>query len=405
MANLNRKIYIDERLCTNCGACVDSCLFGALSLDNEKAIIDYNSCTLCGACVDECPVSAIIKQDTEIEDITGDFNDYAGVMIWGEVEAHGDLSPVSLELLNIARQLADRKKVQLSITILGNGVANLAEYAIKHGADRVFIVDSTEFSDFLEERYIDAIAYIVNKYKPEIFLGGSTLSGRRLLPRLAVRLKTGLTADCTDLNIDPDTGILLQTRPAFGGNIMATIACPNYRPQMATVRHKVFTEALSDDSRSGDIIKIEIEEIKIARVAKALLKRIDESTEEEIPVTDADIIVAGGRGVGGQEGFNVLRELAAIFGGTIAASRAAVDSGWVPYHRQVGQTGRTVAPKLYIACGISGAIQHKVGMQTSNYIVAINKDKSAPIFDIADIGIVGDLFDVVPALVKELQAK
>ncbi len=397
---MNEKIIIDDTLCSLCGVCSTACPFGAIALSEDKVVIDFSACTLCGACIDSCPCGAIAR--SEASQNAPQIPDSSGVWVWGEIEPCGRLSPVVFELLNIGRKLAGKRRCELGLVIVGHNIAHLAEEAIARGADRVFLIDSPRFEQFIEENHAEAIAFAVNKYSPEILLGGSTLSGRRLMPRLAVRLKTGLTADCTDLDIDDATGLLLQTRPAFGGNIMATIACPNHRPQMASVRHKVFPEAPADSSRKGEIVTIDSGEIAINTLAKAIIERIDESAECEMPITEADIIVAGGRGVGGAEGFELLRELASLLGGTIAASRAAVDAGWVPYNRQVGQTGRTVAPKLYIACGISGAIQHKVGMQTSEFIVAINKDKSAPIFDIANIGIVGDLFEVVPSLIREL---
>ncbi len=396
-----KRISIDSELCTGCGLCVGGCPRNAIVVENGCARIDFRLCDLCGSCVEICPVGAIERKAPVVGRGT-DLDDYDGIWIWGEVDSERRLSPVVFELLNIGRSLAEKRGTSLSVVVVGDGIAELAKGAVERGADRVYLVDAPEYKDFIEERYVDAIAHLVERYRPEIILGGATMSGRRLMPRLAVRLKTGLTADCTGLDIDPETGGLLQTRPAFGGNIMATIVCPNNRPQMATVRHKTFAEAERKSGLEGEIVEIDANEIALENLTKLLLSRVDEQDKGELSIVDADIIVSGGRGVGGPDGFEPLKELARLLGGAVGASRPTVDSGWIPYHHQVGQTGRTVAPKLYIACGISGAIQHKVGMQTSDFIVAINKDKTAPIFDIADIGIVGDLFDVVPALIKRL---
>jgi len=389
--------------CTGCGLCVPECIYNAIKLEGDVARIDFDLCTLCGACVDVCPVGAIELLTFAKKTGTEDLESYDGVWVWGEVTVDGELAPVVFELLNIGRSLADKRGTYLGVALVGSGVSELAERAIERGADRVFVVDAVEYRDFIEERFTDAIEHLVKRYRPEILIGGATMSGRSLMPRIAVRLKTGLTADCTGLDIDPDSGNLVQTRPAFGGNIMATILCPNHRPQMASVRHKVFSEAPVEASRKGEIVVVDASEIALEKLAKRLLQRVDEQDSGELSIVDADIIVSGGRGVGGPEGFEPLRELAHLLGGALGASRPTIDSGWLPYHHQVGQTGRTVAPKLYIACGISGAVQHKVGMQTSDFIVAINKDEDAPIFEIADIGIVGDLFEVVPALIKKLK--
>lgn len=400
---INIEIIPEE--CTGCRKCLPSCPYGAISIENEIAVIDYDTCTLCGACVDDCPFDAIVLRHEEKPKAFGtpDKESYEDVWVYGEITPEGELAPVVYELLNEGRRLADVLDSRLCAVIVGDGIGELANDAISRGADVVYTVDSPVYADFIEEKIATALEHVARKFKPEIILTGATVIGRSLAPRLAIKLETGLTADCTSLDIDPETGDLLQTRPAFGGNIMATILCPEHRPQMATVRHKVFKEAQPDTSRTGEIIEIDPNEIALQEFAKVITERIDESDDEELNIIDADIIVAGGRGVGGPEGFEPIRELAHLLGGAVGASRAAVDAGWIPYRSQVGQTGKTVAPKLYIACGISGAVQHKVGMQTADTIVAINKDKSAPIFEIADIGIVGNLFEVIPPLIRKLK--
>jgi electron transfer flavoprotein alpha subunit len=272
---------------------------------------------------------------------------------------------------------------------------------ISRGADNVFLVEAEELENFQDEPYTNILVELIQRYKPEIFLCGATSIGRALISRVAVKIKTGLTADCTGLDIDLSKKILLQTRPAFGGNIMATIITPNHRPQMATVRHKVFEEAKPDRNRRGRIIKENFEK-RFLFSRTRLLDIVEEITEIK-NLSEADIIVSGGRGLQRGENFKLIEDLAKVLDGAVGASRAAVDSGWISYSHQVGQTGRTVCPKLYIAVGISGQIQHLVGMQSSKVIVAINKDPYAPIFKVATYGIVGDLFEVLPFLTRRLK--
>ena len=272
---------------------------------------------------------------------------------------------------------------------------------IHRGVDNVYVVDTGALEKFNDEPYSKVMADLVCEHKPEIILCGATAVGRSFFPRVAVELKTGLTADCTGLAIDSDRRLLLQTRPAFGGNIMATIVCPEDRPQMATVRHKVMQEAICDNKRKGNVIKKEIK-------AKGLTSRtqvlnVVKELANSINIIDANVIVSGGRGMGKPENFKMLEELASVLGGAVGASRAAVDSDWIAYAHQVGQTGKTVCPTVYIACGISGAIQHLVGMQSADIIIAINKDPDAPIFGVATYGIVGDLFEVIPKLTAEFK--
>jgi electron transfer flavoprotein alpha subunit len=290
---------------------------------------------------------------------------------------------------------------QVSGVLIGNNLADQLDEIIWHGADSIYLVEAPEIANFQDEPYTNILVELVKKYKPEILLCGATAIGRSLISRVAINIKAGLTADCTGLDIDPEKKILLQTRPAFGGNIMATIISPNFRPQMATVRHKVFQPMTPDKHRKGKIIRESFD--SSLYVSRTKLLGIVEEIETLVNLAEADIIVSGGRGMGGPENFKLLEELAHVIGAAVGASRAAVDSGWIPYSHQVGQTGRTVAPKIYIACGISGQIQHLVGMQSSKVIVAINKDPEAPIFKVATYGIVGDLFQVVPALTKRFK--
>jgi len=286
--------------------------------------------------------------------------------------------------------------------LIGANVEEMAPELIERGADTVYVVDAPELEHYLDEPYANAVAMLIAKHRPEIVLSGATTVGRSLIPRVAIQVRAGLTADCTGLDIDGEKGLLLQTRPAFGGNIMATIVCPNHRPQMATVRHKVMRALVPDPRRAGRIIRETIPKKLLASRTEYL--RFVKDVTQAVNIAEADIIVSGGRGVGGPEHFKVIEELAATIRGAVGASRAAVDAGWIKYSHQVGQTGKTVQPKLYIACGISGAVQHLAGMQSSKVIVAINKDPDAPIMKHATYGIVGDLFEVVPALTNALKA-
>ncbi|MCK9573994.1 MAG: electron transfer flavoprotein subunit alpha/FixB family protein [Candidatus Omnitrophica bacterium] len=313
----------------------------------------------------------------------------------------GKISGVSFELLGKARELANDLHSKVVAVFLGKNIKEKAQTLISKGADKVILVDKPELENFISENYANVISHLVKKYKPEIFLAGATTCGRSLVSRIAVTIYTGLTADCTGLHIDKEKRLLVQTRPAFGGNIMAQIITPNYRPQMSTVRHKVMKEQAEDAKRKGEVI----EEIIDGKFIDARVKFIEYIQEEisKVNLADADIIVSAGRGIADSKNFKLIEELAQALGGAVGASRSAVDSGWISYSHQVGQTGRTVAPKIYIACGISGQIQHLVGMQSSKVIVAINKDPDAPIFKVANYGIVGDLFTVIPLLIKKFK--
>lgn len=311
----------------------------------------------------------------------------------------GELQPVVLELLSAARQIAADLEAQLTAILFGKSVEPLASVLAEYGAEKVIVCDSPEFETYLTEPYTQQLFALVNEFKPEVLFIGATHNGRDLGPRLASRLNTGLTADCTKLDVDQETKELLMTRPAFGGNLMATIICPNHRPQMATVRPGVF-KAEKQPSVNSETILVPSAFKPVNGLVEILRTVKETSTEEDI--TKARIIVAGGRGLGNPDGFKLLQALADKLDATVAGSRAAVDAGWINPARQVGQTGKTVQPELYIACGISGAIQHLVGMNSSRIIVAINKDKDAPIFKAAHYGLVGDLYQIIPELIHQL---
>lgn len=357
------------------------------------------NCTFCSACAGECPVEAILVEEAEPGPAIPDADAEArGVWVFAE-QRRGVPASVVYELLGEGRKLALDLGEELCAVALGHNLGDAARELIAHGADKVYVVDDPLLADFQDEPYAQVITELAQQYRPLVFLLGATTIGRSLGPRVAARLKTGLTADCTGLAIDKEKRLLLQTRPAFGGNIMATILCPDRRPQMATVRHKVMKRAQRDETRRGEIIKF----VNDILPPRARLVKVVEETQQMVNLAEADIIVSGGRGLGKAENFRLIEDLARVLGAAVGASRAAVDAGWIPYAHQVGQTGKTVCPKVYIACGISGAIQHLAGMGSSDIIVAINRDPSAPIFNVATYGIVGDLFEVVPALTAELR--
>ena len=397
-------LEIDRELCIGCEACVEACAFGALSMDDENIAAVNDNCTACGACVDECPVEALSLPGAQAPVMTTpDLGSYQGVWFWVE-QFEGQAGSISWEMAGKGRELADQLGTTLTACVFGHEIEGVAQEALAYGADRVFVVDDPTLARYRTDPYAAILVDLVHEYKPEILIMGASSRGRDLAGSVATQLVTGLTADCTALDIDPETRLLRQTRPAFGGNIMATILCPEHRPQMATVRHRVFEvpEKRQAGPGAGQIVRHtpKLSEDQIAS------KVIDFVTEEgDVNLADARIIVSGGRGVKGPEGYAPIRELAEVLGGAVGASRAAVDAGWIPYAHQVGQTGRTVRPDLYIACGISGAIQHLAGMRTAKVIVAINKDPEAPIFDVAHYGIVGDLFEVVPALTEAFRKR
>ncbi len=325
--------------------------------------------------------------------------DYKGVWVFAE-QREGELQKVSLELLGEGRRVADKLGVKLTALLLGSNIEGLANTLAKHGADEVLVADDKNLEHYTTDAYTKVICDLANERKPGILFVGATFIGRDLGPRIAARLTTGLTADCTSIDVEVENGDLLATRPAFGGNLMATIACPEHRPQMATVRPGVFAKIDTD----GSNCKIEKVEVKLADSdVRTKVLEIVKSKKDVVDIAEAEFIVSGGRGVGSKENFELIKELAAALDGTVAGSRAAVENGWIDGAYQVGQTGKTVRPKIYIACGISGAIQHVAGMQDSDLIIAVNKDDSAPIMKIADYAIVGDLVKVVPELIAQVK--
>ena len=409
--------------CIACGArCQSDCPEDAIEM-NEKGepVINTAKCIGCRRCVKICPAQALemyftpeerkilagMAATTPVEAATVEtgIKEYRGVWIFVE-HTEGKPATVSWELLGEGAKLAKTLGVELCSLVIGNGVDHLCQESFAYGASKVYLIDAPVFHHYRTETYFRAICYLVEKYKPEILLMGATGMGRDLAGAVATKLKTGLTADCTGLDID-EKGYLLQTRPAFGGNIMATILTEKTRPQMSTVRPHVMGLAKKEASRTGTIVR-ESMDIKEEDLPTRIIEVIEDATGEQLDLAGAEIIVSGGRGMCGPENFTILQELADELGGAIACSRAVVEAGWMPAERQVGQTGKTVRPKIYIACGISGAIQHLVGMQGSDVIIAINQDKKAPIFEVATYGIVGDVFQVVPAIInniRELRAR
>lgn len=389
------RILLDK--CIGCKVCIGGCPFGAIKVEDKKASI-LESCTLCGACVSSCKFNAIdLTKDQET--VSDDLSSYKGVWVFGE-QKNGTPSNVALELLGEGTKLASQLGVQLSAVIFGENIEDAARTLIAHGADNVYLVDHPSLKDFNDETYSDIFVQLIKTYKPEIVLMGATTYGRSLAPRVSSRLNTGLTADCTSLEIDSEKRILLQTRPAFGGNLMATIICPNHRPQMSTVRPKVMKAIEPDYKRNGEIIK---PDVIIPGETKIKVKEVVNNLCEVVNLTEADIIVSAGRGIGDPKNIKYVEELARVLGAAVGASRAVVDAGWIDYSHQVGQTGKTVGPKVYIACGISGSVQHLAGMSSSDTIIAINNNPEAPIFKVATYGIVGDVLEILPALTTEFK--
>jgi len=389
-------IQIDLDKCIGCGDCVPSCPLGLLEIVEDKVQLS-EGCTLCGACLEACDYEAILIEEVSPVSVVG--NSYRGIWVFAE-QRQGKLKSVTYELLAKGKKLADTLKTELCAVCFGSNIGEV-EQLVAHGANKVYFIDSQALAQFQEDLYVSKLVELIQEHKPEVVVAGATAQGRSLIPRVAAILRTGLTADCTGLEIDPETGLLLQTRPTFGGNIMATIICQTKRPQMATVRPRVFKKETPDERRKGQIIRVDLNGERITSRTK-LLDFIEDITET-VKLDEADIIVSGGRGLGKAENFQLLEELANVLGAALGSSRPPVDDGWISYPHQVGQTGKTVCPKLYIACGISGAVQHLAGMQTSDNIVAINDDPNAPIFEVATYGIVGDLFKVVPRLIDKLK--
>ncbi len=389
-------LIINPEKCVGCQACIKACPFNALAMQGKLAVVN-DACTFCGACLPSCKFGAITMTKAE-KKAAVNIADYQGVWVFGE-QIDGVIQGVVHELIGKGRELADSLGVPLTVLVLGHNMDEAAQEILQYPVDHVIQVDEPELKHYASEPYARVVADLIAKKKPEIFLAGATAIGRSFLARVAVEVHTGLTADCTGLDITPER-LLLQTRPAFGGNIMASILCAKHRPQMSTVRHKVMKAAEKDGGRGGKVEKITAD----GKLLLSRTKRLDWLPEitSTVNLVDADIIVSGGRGLQKPENFVLVEKLAKLLGGAVGSSRAAVDAGWMPYSHQVGQTGKTVQPKLYIACGIQGAVQHLVGMSSADRIIAINKDKDAPIFSVATYGIVGDALEVLPAMIREL---
>jgi electron transfer flavoprotein alpha subunit len=398
------RISILPERCRGCRLCVKACPFGAIRMEGRLAVIDYERCTLCGACVPICQRFGAIVDAAAADAAAPTAGPRGDVWVFCEAEMDGSgLLPVSRELLGLAPVLAAALGVQPVAVLLGDDLEAGARECIAYGAGTVYLATAPELARFDDRRWSAVLTGLVRTHHPEVLLGGATAVGRALLPRVAVEVHTGLTADCTELHIDPQSGLLLQTRPAFGGNILATITCERQRPQMATVRPAVLPRPQPDPTRQGRIIRVPV----AASVLPAALAWLDfvPRGSSGVDLREAEVIVSAGYGVGGPAGVKLVAALAAALDGVLGASRAVVDAGWLPYAHQVGQTGVTVQPKLYVACGISGAIQHSVGMQNSTMIVAINRDPQAPIFALADYAVVGDVLELLPALLRELRSR
>ena len=366
------SVKIISHKCTGCEACVLACPYSAIEIRDGVAHL-LDNCVLCGACAAECPSDAIVATNSDLSSTELETRYKKAEGIWVFVEQHnGTPANVAFELLGEGQKLAADLGEELSAVLLGHNIEHVAEELIKHGANKVYLVDDPALLHFQDEPYAQVIAELAMEFQPSVFLLGATTVGRSLAPRVAVKLKTGLTADCTGLAIDSERKLLLQTRPAFGGNIMATIVCPRNRPQMATVRPKVMKAATRDTTRTGDVVELSRNILS----PRARLLETHQASGQRVNIQEADIIVSGGRGLGKPENFALLENWLNCWGAVGAQERGR--RGLIPYAHQVGQTGRTVRPKLYIACGISGAVQHLAGMSSSDVIVAINKDPNAP---------------------------
>lgn len=390
------ELIIEEKKCIGCGLCIKSCSYNALNLINKKAVVNDN-CVFCGACIKACPVDAIYIKKDKIE--YKDLSKYKDIWIFIEQEDE-EILPVSYELLSKGRELAIEKKCNVNAIVLGSNLKKVFNEIFEYGASKIYYYESKDFDKKLEETYIEYLDYISKTYNPEIFLFGATGFGRSLAPKLAAKLNTGLTADCTVLSIDKD-GLLNQTRPAFGGNLMATIICPNHRPQMATVRPGIMKASkIGDKNKNREVIRIT--EIKLNNMKTELIEK--KIVEKAKSISDANVIVAVGRGIGSQKNIEIAKEFAEFLGAELGVSRPLVDIGWANYDRQIGQTGSAVSPNLLITLGISGAIQHLAGISGAETIISVNTDPEAPIFSVADYKVVDDCVEFSKKMIKKLKS-
>ena len=391
-------VSINPDTCRGCKKCVSACPFGVIYMDGKLAMLKAEDCRGCLACLQSCPfqaITSVTSDDIDHEKLAA----YQGVWVFAE-QYQGKVREVAYELLATGRRLADERGCDLTAVVLGHHIGHTAPSLIAAGADKVLLADHPEMARYEANTYTDAIHQLIARHKPEVLLAGATAVGRAFFGKVAARAYTGLTADCTALGIDPETRLLHQTRPAFGGNIMATIMTPNHRPQMATVRPHVFKMNAPDASRVGQTL---LEALDLAPATSRVVRSV--AATSSINIAESDIVVAGGRGLKKAENLVLLQRLAERLGGVVGVSRACVDAGWISAAHQVGQTGKTVSPKIYLAFGISGAIQHLEGMRGAETIIAVNSDPNAPIFDVADLGIVGDLAVILPALLDALGAR
>jgi len=387
--------------CIGCTKCVKACPFGALSMVNKKAVVN-SACTICGACVPECPVKCITMPETKAA--VSDNSSFRGVWVFMEVidEKKGQkIRPVGYELLSKGREIADTLGEELCAVVVGDNMASFFPEISSYGADKIYSVNGVAYKDYNTDVFSHAVIELIKKHKPSTVLYPSTYVGRDLAPRIAAEIHVGLTADCTGLSVNAERN-LVQTRPAFGGNIMADILTPNHRPQMATVRPNVMKKVVARPGSNAVVINETIALSPSANRVKILSKHIDDVHALD-KLDEAEIIISGGRGMKNASGFAMLKDLAGELGGAVGSSRAAVDLGFLPKDRQVGQSGVTVRPKLYVACGISGAVQHIVGMEASDTIIAVNKDPQAPIFNVCKFGIVGDAHQILPKVIEEVK--
>jgi electron transfer flavoprotein alpha subunit len=381
----------------------------------KLAVIDEDKCIFCGACVDVCNklgekthkddlFYAIVMEKETVTPAAGTAIDpalYKGVWCFAE-QRHGKIVPTIYELLHVGGKMAKDLNEELCAVLIGHNISDAAQDIIDHGADKVYVVDDPLFHNFLDEAYAIAMTELILKEKPNKLLMPASTIGRSFASRVAIMANTGLTADATGLEIDPKTRLLNATRPSFGGNLMATILCEKQRPEMATVRPMSFPRTPKTPGRQGKIIKFQIDPSKYKIRAK-FVEFVPEKDQQQ-DISSAEVIISGGRGLGKSEGFKLIEELSRLLNGAVGASRAVVDAGWIPYRHQIGLTGRTVRPKVYWAFGISGAIQHLAGMSSSEFIVCINRDPQAPLMQLANLSIEGDLYEMIPAIINEIKS-